>query len=78
MARLNTMLRKTEFHLFLFFLFFLLFNWPLLTLLEKTPTATGFVYLFAVWSALVALLAVIARQVRPESGDAADSDAPRP
>ncbi|MFO7712894.1 hypothetical protein [Desulfosarcina sp.] len=67
MAHLGNMLGKTEFHLFLFCLFFLFFNWPLLTLLEGTRPASGFLYLYAVWSLLVVLLAVIARQVRPAS-----------
>ena len=77
MARLKDLLRKTEFHLFLFCLFFLLFNWPLLTLFEKTRPPAGFLYLYLTWSALVVLLAVIARHRRSSSGDSADREKPR-
>ncbi|MBC2712763.1 MAG: hypothetical protein HGJ94_17770 [Desulfosarcina sp.] len=70
-------MRKTEFHLFLFCLFFLLFNWPLLTLIEKTRPTAGFLYFYLTWSALVVLLAVIARHCRPSSTDSADQEKPR-
>jgi hypothetical protein len=77
MARLKDLLRKTEFHLFLFCLFFLLFNWPLLTLIEKTRPPAGFLYLYAAWSALVVVLAIIAHHCRPSSTGSADQEKPR-
>lgn len=74
MARLKGLLRKTEFHLFLFCLFFLLFNWPLLTLMEKPRSPAGFLYLYLTWSVLVVLLAVIARCCRSSSTDSLDQE----
>ncbi|MFY9944010.1 MAG: hypothetical protein WAK57_17675 [Desulfobacterales bacterium] len=75
MARLKDLLRKTEFHIFLFCLFSLLFSWPLLTLIEKTRPPIGFLYLYLTWSVLVVVLAVIARHCRPTS---TDHDPPAP
>jgi hypothetical protein len=77
MARLKDLLGKTEFHIFLFCLFFLLFNWPLLTILEKTRPPAGFLYLYLTWSALVVVLALIARHCRRSPADRDPPPVPR-
>lgn len=64
MNRLKDLLRKTEFHIFLFCFFFLLLNWPLLTLIDNEPPRTVFLYFYLVWQAIVVVLALIARQCR--------------
>ena len=64
MTRLKELLRKTEFHIFLFSFFSLLFSWPLLTLIDNAQPQTVFLYFYLTWLALVAVLVLIARQCR--------------
>ncbi len=45
---------KTSLHIFLFFLFFILFTWPFMTVaIHQTPGSAFFVYAFTIWTILV-------------------------
>ena len=48
--------------LFLFFVFLALLGWPMLSIFEgRGLYAAFFIYLFSIWSALIALLIFVAR-----------------
>lgn len=53
---------RSDLHLFIFFLFFILFGWPLLSILEKVGFFFDFICLFAVWLLLIFILFVIVRR----------------
>lgn len=45
---------KNSIHIFLFFLFFILLNWPFITVATRHADGGGFfLYAFAIWSILV-------------------------
>ena len=58
--------------LFLFLLFFALFGWPIMTIVDKTHSSAIFMYLFLLWGILILLIALISRKLR--SGDSAQAD----
>jgi len=49
--------------LLLFLLFFALFGWPIITIVERTHNCSIFIYIFLVWSIIILLLAFIARHL---------------
>ncbi len=69
MKRFTDMLRKPEFHVFLFFIFFVLFNWPFLSIGEKEKNEVLFIYLFVVWGVVICLLFLVARCLREQDPD---------
>jgi hypothetical protein len=74
MQRFKTLFRKSELQAFFACLVFLIFSWPILTILEPTRNGFVFFYLFAAWGLVIILLLVIAMSHRKmESGQSSES-----
>lgn len=60
-SRLERMLYKPGIHLFLFFLFSTIIAWPMLSISNDVGHYWSvFIYLFVVWSILIAILLLVA------------------
>jgi hypothetical protein len=59
MEKLINLLKKPEFHILLYCLSLLLFNWPVLTIFENARWAL-FYYLFCIWGAFILVLFFVA------------------
>jgi hypothetical protein len=60
MQKFKTLFRKSDLHMFIACLAFLIFSWPILTILESTRSSFVFFYLFGAWSFVIVLLMLIA------------------
>jgi uncharacterized membrane protein len=60
MQRFKTLFRKPEFQAFIACLVFLIFSWPILTILESTRNGFVFFYLFVAWGIVIVILLLIA------------------
>jgi hypothetical protein len=58
------MLRQVEFHIFLFFLLFLMVEWPLLAVPSDNGLLSIFCYLFLIWASFIFLLFLIQRTLQ--------------
>jgi hypothetical protein len=75
MQRFKTLFRKPELQAFFACLVFLIFSWPILTILEPTRNGFVFFYLFAAWGLVIVLLLLIAISHRKmESGQSSESE----
>jgi len=61
MQSIRRLFQKKEFHLFLFFVSMVLFNWPFLNIAAETQSYLFFVYIFSVWAIIILLSCLIAR-----------------
>jgi hypothetical protein len=61
--------RQTEFHLLLFFLGVVLFNWPFLAIFHSEQPQTTFICLFVLWGLGVVLLFFISRCCKKTGSD---------
>lgn len=75
MQRFKTLFRKPGLQAFFASLFFLIFSWPLLTILETKRNGFVFFYLFVAWGLLIVLLLLIAISHRKlEPGQTSESE----
>jgi hypothetical protein len=72
------LLRKPAFRVFLFLVCFVLFGWPLMSVVGSQP-AGMFIYLFAVWGIVIILLFFMSRSYdRTADGDKKLPDRDKP
>lgn len=68
--------RRVGLQVWAFALFFLLLNWPILSVAHDAGPTASFVYLFAVWGAAIVVAAALrggaAPPGAPSGGDASD------
>lgn len=64
MKKIRDILSQSEFHLLLFFIGFLLLNWPITSGFQHLHPVALLVFLFLVWLVLIALLVLICRGIR--------------
>jgi hypothetical protein len=64
MKRLLELLRQTEFHIFLFFLLFMLMDWPFLAVAAEGGLASMFMFLYGLWAVVILLLFLIQKSLR--------------
>jgi cbb3-type cytochrome oxidase subunit 3 len=69
MKMLRQLFQKKEFHLFLFFISIILFNWPFLNIVTDSQSSLFFVYIFFVWSIIIFLTCFIAYSFKPDDRD---------
>ncbi len=74
MKRLKKLFRQPGFHTLLFFFFFTLFSWPLLTIPGNAGLLGLFIYLFLVWGIVVFLLFLINRNLNDDASDETRKD----
>ena len=60
MERLKSMLALPRFHTLLFFFFFILFGWPLLSIADKYKDTAIYMYLFLAWGITIISLSLVA------------------
>jgi len=71
-------MRQPEFHIFVFCLLFMLFNWPFLAISAKSGLMSVFSYLFVAWAILILLLFLMQRTLRgTASGEEGDNEGGR-
>lgn len=61
MQSVRRLFQKKEFHLFLFFVSMVLFNWPFLNIVAERQSYLFFIYIFSVWAVIIFLSCLIAR-----------------
>jgi hypothetical protein len=61
MKRIRNLFRQFEFHIFLFALFFFLFNWPFLGIFHAERGEGIFIYLISVWAVAITMLYLIGK-----------------
>lgn len=66
MKGIRDILSQFEFHLFLFFVGFLLLNWPITSGFQKQHPVTLLAFFFLIWCVLIAFLFLICRGVRQQ------------
>jgi hypothetical protein len=60
MQKSKTLFLKSDWHTFIACLAFLIFSWPVLTILESNRSSFVFFYLFGAWGFVIVLLMLIA------------------
>ncbi len=60
MKTIAQLLKKKEFHLLLFFICMIVFNWPFLNIVAETRCYLFFVYIFSAWAVIIFLSFLIA------------------
>lgn len=68
MERFKTLLRRREFHVFLFVLGLVLFGWPIITFSDIGRLETMFKYLFLAWIIFIFLLFLVAMSQMTSTG----------
>jgi hypothetical protein len=68
------MLRQVEFHIFLFFLLFMLIDWPFLAISANSGLASVFGYLFLLWALFIFLLFLVQRALARSGSDGEGDD----
>lgn len=63
MDRIRNLYRLPAFHGFLACLGFILFSWPIVTIVDERRGEAPFIYLFTVWALLIILMYFLARSL---------------
>jgi hypothetical protein len=61
MEKVKSLFRKSAFSIFLFFATFILFSWPILSIVNKGHPKLLFTYLFSAWGIIITLLFFMSR-----------------
>jgi len=61
MEKVKNLFKKSGFSIFLFFVTFILFTWPILSIVNKGHPKLLFIYLFSAWSIIITLLFFMSR-----------------
>jgi hypothetical protein len=61
MEKAKNFFRKSGFSIFLFFAAFILFSWPILSIVNNGHTKLLFIYLFSAWGIIITLLLFMSR-----------------
>ncbi len=77
MQTLKILFRKLEFQAFIAGLAFMIFSWPILTILEPMRNGLVFYYFFVAWGLVIVCLLLIAISHRPLDSGMAPKSEPR-
>jgi hypothetical protein len=61
MEKVKNLFKKLGFSIFLFFIIFILFSWPILSIVNKGHPKLLFIYLFSAWGIIITLLFFMSR-----------------
>jgi hypothetical protein len=61
MEKVKNFFKKSEFSIFLFFAAFILFSWPILSIVNKGHPKILFIFLFSAWGVIITLLFFMSR-----------------
>jgi hypothetical protein len=61
MEKVRNLFKKSGFGIFLFFISFILFSWPILSIVNNGHSRFLFIYLFSAWGIIITLLFFMSR-----------------
>jgi len=72
MEKLRRLLRQSEFHILTLLLGFIWLSWPFISVFEQKRPEIMLIYLFVIWTILIALLFLISRSLMNNGVDSGE------